>query len=290
LVPRHPKTPAVAHSPNPNMSPTAGTPPFSADNPRMPLCRPLPSRGYRVLVRLLCVLSVLILTACGAAAPRSTDTTAIWAGRPIGQPPSPNARLKAAMVQRAVREWHQFDRQVVLFDGADESIPHVGAWEDDYTHSGRVNLYWRAVNKPDLVGMDCRQPWSAAFISWVMQSAGVPASQFRAAPAHWIYLSSMIEEASYPGRYFVPRRVQDYSPNPGDLICASRGQYPIRSINGYTSACKSKAPKHIATWWSPNKVEAWRSSAETYATRCPRASWSSMPADGCSPYRAVPGS
>jgi hypothetical protein len=218
------------------MSPTASKPPFSADNPRMPLCRPLPSRGNRVLVRLLCVLSVLILTACGAAAPRSTDTTAIWAGRPIGQPPSPNARLKAAMVQRAVREWHQFDRQVVLFDGADESIPHVGAWEDDYTHSGRVNLYWRAVNKPDLVGMDCRQPWSAAFISWVMQSAGVPASQFRAAPAHWIYLSSMIEEASYPGRFFVPRRVQDYSPNPGDLICASRGQYPIRSNNGYTSA------------------------------------------------------
>jgi hypothetical protein len=181
------------------------------------------------------VLSVLILTACGAAAPRSTETTANWAGRPIGQPPSPNARLKEAMVQRAIREWHQFDRQVVLFDGANESIPHVGAWEDDYTHSGRVNLYWRAVNKPDLVGMDCRQPWSAAFISWVMQSAGVPASQFRAAPAHWIYLSSMIEEASYPGRYFVPRRVQDYSPNPGDLICASRGRYPIRSINGYTS-------------------------------------------------------
>jgi hypothetical protein len=124
----------------------------------------------------------------------------------------------------------------VVFKGTEESIPHVGSWEDDYTHVSRVNLYWRAVNKPSLDGLDCRQPWSAAFISWVMQSAGVPTSQFRPASAHWVYLSTMVEEASYPGRYFVPRRIQDYSPRPGDLVCAPRGRTPVRPVDGYTSA------------------------------------------------------
>ncbi len=36
----------------------------------------------------------------------------------------------------------------------------------------------------------------------------------------------IVDESSYPGRYFVPRRVEEYSPNPGDLVCAYRG--PVR--------------------------------------------------------------
>ena len=64
----------------------------------------------------------------------------------------------------------------------------------------------------------------------------MPEQQFRRAPAHWIYLADMIDQAGYPGRWFVPRRIADYSPNPGDLVCASRGSSQPVGSDGYTSA------------------------------------------------------
>jgi hypothetical protein len=177
------------------------------------------------------------LTLLSCATPPEAPSPATWSGRPFGSPPTPNPALRKAMIARATREWELFGRQTVVFQGSEESIPHVGAWEDDDgLYSGRVNAYWQAVGKPGLDGMDCQQPWSAAFMSWIMQGSGVPESQFPRAPAHWIYLASLIDQAPYPGRWFVPRRVADYSPNPGDLICASRsGSRPLTSA-GYTSA------------------------------------------------------
>lgn len=182
------------------------------------------------------LMACLLLLSC-AAPPERPPPTATWGGRPLGAAPAPNPGLKKAIIGRATREWEYFGRQTVVFRGSEESIPHVGAWEDDDArYSGRVNAYWRAVGKPGLDGMDCQQPWSAAFVSWIMQGTGVPESQFPRAPAHWIYLARLIDEAPYPGRWFVPRRVADYSPNPGDLVCASRaGSRPLMA-GGYTSA------------------------------------------------------
>ena len=177
----------------------------------------------------------LALISCGTGPQKPAAD--VWAGRPIGRPPAPNPALKRAMIARATGEWNFFGRQTVVFKGNEESIPHVGSWEDDgYGYSGRVNAYWQSVDKPELDGMDCKEPWSAAFMSWVMQAAGVPESQFPRAPAHWIYLSSLIEDSPYPGRWFVPRRLSDYSPEPGDLICAYRGASRPTIIGGYTSA------------------------------------------------------
>lgn len=187
------------------------------------------------LRRRLALLACLALLSC--AAPPEKTAPGAWSGRPFGAPPAPNPALKKAIVNRALREWEYFDRQTVVFQGNEESIPHVGAWEDDGgRYSDRVNAYWRSVGKPGLDGLDCQEPWSAAFMSWVMQAAGVPESQFPPAPAHWIYLSALIDQAPYPGRWFVPRRVADYSPNPGDLICASRsGSRPVM-VAGYATA------------------------------------------------------
>jgi hypothetical protein len=187
----------------------------------------------------------LILVSC-AAPERPAAGRATWGGRVIGAPPAPRPGVKRTMISRATREWEYFGRQTVILKGSKESIPNVGAWEDDDSrYSGRVNSYWRAVGKPRIDGMDCWQPWSAAFMSWVVGGAGVPESQFHRAPAHWIYLTSMIEEAAYPGRYFVPRRVSDYSPNPGDLICAYRGRFRRQSYGGDVSAARLRgAPTH----------------------------------------------
>ncbi|MCG6941137.1 MAG: DUF2272 domain-containing protein [Thiohalocapsa sp.] len=178
----------------------------------------------------------LILAGCATGRPPGVEATSTWAGRAIGPRPASNPALKRAIIARANGEWEYFGRQTVVYRGSEESIPHVGYWEDDDPrHSQRVNAYWRAVGQPTLDGMDCDEPWSAAFISWVMQRAGVPQSQFRPAIAHWVYLSAAIDDAALPGRWFVPQRISDYSPRPGDLICSSRGPRRPGMIGGYTS-------------------------------------------------------
>ncbi|MTW19865.1 DUF2272 domain-containing protein [Allochromatium palmeri] len=181
----------------------------------------------------------LALISC-AVPPESVEPGAregTWIGRPIGAPPTPNPALKRAIITRAEQEWTYFGRQEVVFKGSVESIPRVGDWEDDGPQqSRRVNAYWRAVGEPRLTGMDCQKPWSAAFISWIMLNAGVPAYQFRPSIAHWTYLADLIESASLPGRYFVPRRIQDYSPEPGDLICAYRAPSRVALVDGYVRA------------------------------------------------------
>jgi hypothetical protein len=179
----------------------------------------------------------LILAACGGAPEKPGGGAAgTWAGRSLGTAPSPKPAIKKSMISRANSEWQFFGRQTVVLQGTEESIPHVGNWEDDgRVYSDRVNAYWRAVGKPGLDGMDCRDPWSAAFISWVMENSGVPRSQFVSAGAHWVYMADLIDQAPYPGRWFVPRRIKDYSPEPGDLICASRGLTRPESFDGYVS-------------------------------------------------------
>jgi hypothetical protein len=151
------------------------------------------------------------------------------------------------MLAVAEREWVYFGQQTVVYTGNEEQILHVGLWEDeDYARSDRISQYWRAVGKPHLSGFHCREPWSAAFMSWVMQQAGIPEPEFSPASAHWVYLARIIAAADFPGRYFVPRRIREYSPQPGDLICAGKevptasalsGQLAARDLSGNSLHC-----------------------------------------------------
>jgi len=80
-----------------------------------------------------------------------------------------------------------FGSQRVVYTAEEESIPHVGLWEDeDHERINRVNQYWRAVGRPGITGLQCQKPWSAAFISWLMLEAGVPEFQFKPSAAHWV--------------------------------------------------------------------------------------------------------
>lgn len=129
------------------------------------------------------------------------------------------------IIETAKEEWVYFGEQKVVIDGDEESIPHVGIWEDDdYSHSDRINQYWRAVGKYKISGNDCKEPWSAAFISWVMQTAGVPKFMFPPAIAHKSYLNQFLAKAQTPYAALIPHTIQEYKPKPGDLICANRGK------------------------------------------------------------------
>ena len=84
--------------------------------------------------------------------------------------------------------------------------------------------YWRVLD-PDstLTGYDCADPWSAAFVSWVMIRSGVDPGQFTRSAAHRDYLRTIVDHADDPAFKFKPRAPADYAAKPGDIICRGRG-------------------------------------------------------------------
>lgn len=173
----------------------------------------------------LTIFSTLFLI-CGCSSKKLTS-----------EPGRENAKLNSASVssdhprkgsrvdqilRTAEAEWDFFGKQSVIIDDTHESIPLVGKWEDDgETYANRVNVYWRSVGKPKLDGYDCKQPWSAAFISWVMKTAGLTESEFPSSDAHWNYIRYFTENQGLAA--FTPHKITEYAPRPGDLICATRG-------------------------------------------------------------------
>jgi len=182
-----------------------------------------------MIAKPLLLIVLLTLAACGSAhkkAPQA-EAPATQASTPPPETPATLAAdsWKYKIVELAKEEWVYFGQQKVIVDGDEESIPHVGIWEDDdFPHSDRINQYWRAVGMNRLTGNDCKEPWSAAFISWVMQAAGVPGSLFPPASSHRVYLSHFIDRAQRPDALLIPHTIQEYKPRPGDLICANRGR------------------------------------------------------------------
>ena len=69
-------------------------------------------------------------------------------------------------------------------------------------------------------GRDGYYAWSAAFISYVMRTAGAGA-RFPYAPSHYIYinLAKDMKLGRTSGWVMVAERVDAYAPAPGDLIC-----------------------------------------------------------------------
>ena len=128
------------------------------------------------------------------------------------------------MVLLAVAEWFRFGSQTIDFsnDGGKPQIERRGVQEGDAFASKRVHDYWRSVGRAKLSGVNHEVPWSAAFISWDIESAGVPRDQFCPDARHTVYIERMVERARRPGAGFVPRRLDERKPEVGDLICASR--------------------------------------------------------------------
>lgn len=68
-------------------------------------------------------------------------------------------------------------------------------------------------------------PWSAAFTSWLVWSAGIPAEHFRFSDTHWDYVADAMT-APAGSRAFVARPATTAVPRPGDLVCATRARPP----------------------------------------------------------------
>ncbi len=171
----------------------------------------------------------LLLAATAAACAPSPPRTAQL--RPLGpcpatswrpEAPPPTASEKTSMVLLAVAEWFRFGQQTITYPNGKTQIERVGMQEGDAFASERVRDYWKSVGRPDLSGTNHDVPWSAAFISWDIESAGVPRDQFCPDARHTVYVERMVGRERRPGAGFIPRRLNDRAPRVGDLICASR--------------------------------------------------------------------
>lgn len=102
----------------------------------------------------------------------------------------------------------------------------------------RQNGLWRG---PTGIASRWRDPWSAAFISWVMCSAGLGnRAEFARAIAHHVYIDQAIRsaEAATATTAYVAHDVGVEPIEPGDLLCSSRR-------NGYRSIADRK--RHLGT-------------------------------------------
>jgi len=191
------------------------------------------------------IATLLMLLTAAACAPTPPKTAASL--KPLGpcpasawkpEAPPPTASAKTSMVLLAVQEWARYGRQTITFSKSDPPrTEQLGVKERDAPE--RINDYWKSVDRPNLSGLDTDVPWSAAFISWDIESAGVPRGLFCPDARHTIYVERMVLRAREPDAAFVPRPVNDYAPQVGDLICASRagGGTTLENLNRGPGHC-----------------------------------------------------
>jgi hypothetical protein len=177
---------------------------------------------------LLCLLAAAACTSPPKPTPQSVVKSA--AGLPPLGPcpasswkpeaPPPTASAKTSMVLLAVGEWARFGKQVITYSAdAPPRTEQLGVKEREAPQ--RIQDYWASVGHPERSGLD-DVPWSAAFISWDIESAGVPRDLFCPSQTHTIYVERLVGRARQPGVAFIPRRLDERAPQVGDLICASR--------------------------------------------------------------------
>ena len=178
------------------------------------------------------VLVLLVLVAGCTSAPQPAPPAAVKSAAdlpPLGpcpasswkpETPPPTASAKVSMVLLAVGEWARFGRQVVVYS-ADQPprTEQQGVKERDAPE--RIHDYWLNVGYPERTGLD-NVPWSAAFISWDVASAGVPRDLFCPDSRHTIYVERLVERSRRPGAAFLAHSPSERAPQVGDLICASR--------------------------------------------------------------------
>lgn len=159
------------------------------------------------------ILFALSLTACATSLPPRAV--------------APAGAVRGNILRLADQEWRAFGGQIVRHapDGH-EIIDPVGTWEDERKGSALVAKYWRSIGE-DWSGLDGDKPWSAAFISWVMAAAGVPADEMPESATHAGYLRAAIAG----NRHWRGYPPDQYAPRPGDIICATRAGQTIAKFD-----------------------------------------------------------
>jgi hypothetical protein len=144
-------------------------------------------------------------------------------GDVVTMPPLPQ-RLRAL----ALQEWQlwgqgRWDAARGVTERLQGTPRHV---ESEPAMAARVLAYWLAFKPRDFDPRKIRYddgsalPWSAAFVSWLITSAGVAERQFEVNELHWGYIRAALEAGKRPG--FEAHDAAIVAPAVGDVICAPR--------------------------------------------------------------------
>ena len=200
---------------------------------------------------------MLILGACTSNPPptREQASTGLTRTQFIAQSghSPPFARMsyepfsRAEAVAIAEQEWRLFGQRV------DDDPPHTGADPKHADNLERSPGFWERIGEYWWLGQNADRresawtgmhdeagqeiderrgdyyAWSAAFISYVMRTAGA-GPHFPYAPAHYVYINIATEMklGRTSGWATVAERVDQYAPVPGDVICFSRERLPLK--------------------------------------------------------------
>lgn len=111
------------------------------------------------------------------------------------------------LVEKCFDEWRYFE-EGRLHETSDKG-------------SERINVYWRNVDQPTWTGKDTDKFWSAAFISFCMAQAG-DNGRFKKSTGHCVYINDAIAKKDDPNAFFQGKRIDEYAPKVGDLVCGWR--------------------------------------------------------------------
>ncbi|EJN02854.1 DUF2272 domain-containing protein [Herbaspirillum sp. YR522] len=163
------------------------------------------------------------------------------------------APTRAALVAAARAEWDFFGNQQIDMRHEPFSSPRLGLLEDEGEAVSRVGQYWHAVGR-NLSGADCDQPWSAAFISWLMVSTNVAPQDFAPSETHFNYLSFLRARQARPAPQFVLRPAASEPLGEGDLVCAPRGDNAATTLEdirpGLAGHCDLVVEVHADEGWA----------------------------------------
>jgi hypothetical protein len=103
--------------------------------------------------------------------------------------------------------------------------------------------------------------WSAAFISYVMDRAGLDAGQFRYAAAHWQYVQRAFDAPD--GYAYAACDPRSTMPAVGDLLCYARGAAPLKDFAAWRDAAALPGFSAAAHCEVVTDVDAGASKIET---------------------------
>jgi hypothetical protein len=127
--------------------------------------------------------------------------------------------LKSEIIRVAVAEWKFFGSQELISGQLAGGERHQ---EDEPGYAERVGDYWRiGAGDPSLNGTNRDQPWSAAFVSYVMRVAGVGQRDFPSTASHSEYIKLAVSNRLATGgpAAFVGLRINERALLAGDILC-----------------------------------------------------------------------
>lgn len=139
-------------------------------------------------------------------------------------------------------------------------LTRVGRWESDRRLAATIAGYWSATpDGPRVVSrqndqwrdgegeINWVQPWSAAFVSWVMCEAGLDRPEvFERDISHRVYIDQAIRarDGQAPEAAYVAHDPGEAAIVPGDLLCNARGSARYRTLADRRRELDEYAPTH----------------------------------------------